>query len=228
MLLFIVVLSIILVYILCGFKKIPTGHKGIILWFGAKSETVFDAGLTWLFPLFNTLEIIDCRVRFIEERNMTISLAHFISVNLKTSIHYKVDNPSSYLDNYSKSDFDGKVKTYVTNSLREYLTKNEVTDQEIISMNTSGYKQEQIKKINEGYISNLGLKITDIVVVIIEITPEMKNFFELLRQADLLHLELPYNAALEKVLLINGKYSQTDFNLSLKGLGQLKRLVSLG
>ena len=224
----IAILIILLIYLASGFKKIPTGHRGITLWFGARSENVCGEGLAWHLPLFSTIEVVDCKVRFIEERNMTVALAYFINVNLKTSVSYKISDPYNYLNNYSISDLESKVKTYVTDSLRQYLTKSEVTEKEILAMDASGYKQQQIKIINDGYLKNLGIEITDIVIVIIEITQEMRSFFEILRQADILHDKLPYKEALEKALLINGKIGQTNFNLTIKGLTQLKRLSALG
>jgi regulator of protease activity HflC (stomatin/prohibitin superfamily) len=221
------ILLILLIFFATGFKKIPTGHKGILLWFGARSDSNYDAGLAWHLPLFSTIEVIDCRVRFIEERNMRVALAYFINVDLKTSVSYRISDPFNYLENYSITDLDGKVKTYINESLRQYLTKNEVTEREIIKMDDSDYKIQQIRKINEGYLQNLGIVITDIVIVIIEINSEMRTFFEILRQADILHEKMSYNEALEKALLINGKVGQTNFNIALKGLTQLKRLTAL-
>jgi regulator of protease activity HflC (stomatin/prohibitin superfamily) len=218
---------ILLIYFTCGLKKIPTGHKGIILWFGARSQFVFNEGLAWHLPLFSTIEVVDCKVRFIDERNMTIALAYFINVNLKTSVSFKISSPFHYLNNYSITDLESKVKTYVTDNLRQYLTKNEVTEKEIISMDSTGYKRQQIELINDGYLKTLGIEITDIVIAIIEISQEMRTFFEVIRQADILHEKLPYKEALEKALLINNKISQTDFNLAINGLSQLRRLMAL-
>ena len=218
---------ILLIYFAIGFKKIPTGHKGILLWFGARTENTFDAGLSWHLPIFSTIEVVDCRVRFIEERNMRVALAYFINVDLKTSVSYRIFDPFNYLENYNITDLDGKVKTYINESLRQYLTKNEVTEKEIIKMDDSDYKLQQMKKINEGYLQSLGIEISDIVIVFIDISNEMRTFFEILRQADILHEKMPFNAALEKALLINGKIGQTNFNLAMKGLTQLKRLTAL-
>ena len=218
---------ILLIYFICGLKKIPTGHKGITLWFGARSQSVFHEGLSWHLPLFSSIEVVDCKVRFIEERNMTVALAYFINVNLKTSVSYKISSPYNYLNNYSISDLESKVKTYVTDSLRQYLTKNEVTEREILSMDATGYKKQQLRLINDGYLKTLGIEITDIVICFIEITQEMRTFFEIIRQADILHEKLPYNEALEKALLINSKINQTNFNLAINGLSQLRRLMAL-
>jgi hypothetical protein len=223
----IIFVLIILIYLATGIKKIPTGHKGITLWFGAKSSSIYNEGLAWHLPLFSTIEVIDCKVRFIEERNMEVSLAHFINVDFKTSVSYRISDISNYLDNYSITDLDGKVKTYVNESLRQYLTKNDVTEREIISMNDDGYKAQQVKLLNQSYLQKLGIEITDVIVTIIEISSDMRIFFEILRQADILHGKLSYHDALEKALLMNGKIGQTNINLAIKGLSQLKRLTAL-
>lgn len=218
---------ILLIYLSCGLKKIPTRHKGITIWFGARSQNVFNEGLAWHLPLFSKIEVVDCKIRFIEERNIPIALAYFINVNLKTSVSYKISSPYNYLNNYSISDLESKVNTYVTDSLRQYLTKSEVTEREILSMDDTNYKKQQIKLINEGYLNTLGIEITDIVIAIIEISQEMRTFFEIIRQADILHENLPYQEALEKALLVNSKIKQTNFNLAINGLSQLKRLIAL-
>ena len=223
----IIFILIFLIYLTSGIKKIPIGCKGITLWFGAKSSSIHNEGFTWHLPIFSTIEVIDCKVRFIEERIMEVSLAHFISIRIKTSVSYRISNPSYYLDNYSISDLEGKVKTYVNDSLRRYFTKNEVTEKEIIKMNDSDYKTEQVKLLNQSHLQKFGIEITDVVVTIIEISKEMLMFFEILRQADILHENVSYHEALKKALLLNNKIGQTNINLTIQGLTQLKRLTAL-
>lgn len=220
---------IFIVYLAFGFTHIPTGHKGIELAFGRKTQTVHEEGLAWHLPIFTTIRKVDCRQKFMDRIEMPVTLAYYISARIKMSVSFRISDLYNFLDNYSESDLGNKVSTYVMENLRKHLTTTSVTDSELREMDYDSYKEKQLKKINQGFLKNMGLEITDIVVVFVDLDEDMKQYFAILRKAEHLKAQstMSHNEALEKALIMSGIVTQTNLNIMVNGLGQLRRLNSL-
>lgn len=228
-------LILAIIYGILGIKKIPIGHKGLVISFGKRTNLTLDEGIKWQPAFINRIEIVDCRKRFIKGSNMRLNLANFIPVNIFVSAYFKIDSLYNYFENYDKKNFESKVNSDIMRNLREFLTKDAINERELLNVRSVEYRDSQISEINADYLHRIGIKITNITIESIHLENDLASFYTMLRQADVLAAErnLNYSDALKTALVMNNKIGSNYNNINVnsetlvEGLKQLKRLKIL-
>ena len=97
----------------CTYKKIPTSNVGFKEEFGRYKE-ILDPGLHYYNPLTENIRTVELRTRVIDMRNQIVYTKDNISVNIDTSLFYRIVD--AYKATYIVKDIVESVcqMTYVT------------------------------------------------------------------------------------------------------------------
>jgi regulator of protease activity HflC (stomatin/prohibitin superfamily) len=84
--------------LLAGFRRVPIGAAGIVIWLGRRTGEVRREGITWVLPWLCGLVIL-----FRRERQIDVPGAHYYSsdrvrIGFKTTVRVAVDDPVALFD----------------------------------------------------------------------------------------------------------------------------------
>jgi regulator of protease activity HflC (stomatin/prohibitin superfamily) len=95
--LFLIVLAA-LVLLVRGFRKVPIGASGVVIWLGRRTGEVRPEGITWLPPVLATLETIYRRERQIDIPAEQYYTSDRVRISFKTTLRVAVTDPVALFD----------------------------------------------------------------------------------------------------------------------------------
>lgn len=96
-LLFVIVVAALIVLIR-GFKQVPIGAVGVVIWLGRRTGEVRPEGITWLPPLLAGLEKIYRRERQIDIPAEQYYTSDRVRISFKTTLRVAVTDPVALFD----------------------------------------------------------------------------------------------------------------------------------
>jgi regulator of protease activity HflC (stomatin/prohibitin superfamily) len=163
-----IVLFIVGIWLLSGFKTATEYNRLIIFRFGKYKRTI-GPGIVYVIPLMEKSVIIDIRIKTLDIAKQDIITKDNIPVTADTSVFYKVVNPeyaTIKIENYMRAVFN-----YTQGALRDVIGGNELdevlTQREKIS--------QEIRNVVDEETREWGIEITQIKIQQIELPENMKR-----------------------------------------------------
>ena len=163
-----VVLFIVFIWLITGFKT-ATEYKRLIIFRFGKYKRTIGPGIIFVVPLIEKSIEIDIRIKTLDIAKQDIITKDNIPVTADTSVFYKVINPeyaTTKIENYMRAVFN-----YTQGALRDVIGGMELdevlTQRERIS--------QEIRNVVDEETRDWGIQITQIKIQSIELPENMKR-----------------------------------------------------
>lgn len=151
-----------------GFRLFYQYEKGVIFTLG-KYRGIKEPGLRWIFPVIQTTEKVDMRLRTVDIPKQEMITRDNITVFLNAVVYFKVSKPQDAI--IEIRDYAYAVGQYTQAALRDVIGNNELD-----SVLTERLKiASSIKEIVDVETDKWGIDIESIKIQEIELPPEMKR-----------------------------------------------------
>ena len=163
-----VIIFILVVTLLRGFKTVKEYNRLIIFRFGRYKRTI-GPGIVFVIPLIETSVVIDLRIKTLDIAKQDTITRDNIPVTVDTSVFYKIINPeyaTTKIENLMRAVFNytqGAIRDVIGGmALDSILTQREKISQEI-------------RKVVDEDTQEWGIQITQIKIQQIELPESMKR-----------------------------------------------------
>lgn len=163
-----VVLFIITIWLLTGFKTATEYNRLIIFRFGRYKRTI-GPGIVYVMPLIEKSMMVDIRIKTLDIAKQDIITKDNIPVTVDTSVFYKVVNPqyaTIKIENYMRAVFN-----YTQGALRDVIGGLELD--EVLSQREK--ISHEIRLVVDEETRDWGIEITQIKIQQIELPENMKR-----------------------------------------------------
>jgi regulator of protease activity HflC (stomatin/prohibitin superfamily) len=161
-------LFVIVPFIASGLKLLYQYERGVVFTLG-KYRGLKDPGLRWIFPIIQTMEKVDIRLRTVDIPKQEMITKDNITVNINAVVYFKVNKPHDAI--IEIRDYAYAVGQYTQAALRDVIGGNELDS---VLTERLGIASS-IKEIVDTETDKWGIDIESIKVQEIELPPEMKR-----------------------------------------------------
>ncbi len=158
-----ILIIFLLVYTGFGFRVLKEYERGVVYTLG-RYYKVIGPGLRWVFPLLQSVEYVDVRVKSLDLKYQTCSTSEGTPVKFKSSVHYKVESPSKAINEVE--NYLELLQHSSESALKEIIGSS--VDENLLS--ERGKILKKVKEELSKESSNWGLKIDNINIYDLEIS----------------------------------------------------------
>lgn len=156
------------IYFLAGLRLLYQYERGVLFTLG-KYSSIKGPGLTWIFPIIQTMQKVDIRVKTADIPRQEVMTKDNIPVLANAVVYFKVQNPEDAV--IKIEDYEFAVKQYTQAALRDVIGNSELdfvlTEREKVA--------SSIKRIVDPETEGWGVDIEAIKIQEIELPAEMKR-----------------------------------------------------
>ncbi|MBI4918349.1 slipin family protein [archaeon] len=163
-----IIIVIVVFFILSGLKLLFEYERGVVFTLG-KFSSVKNAGLTWIFPLIQTMRKVDLRIMTADVPKQEVITKDNIPLLANTVVYYKVEKPADAI--IKIEDYEYAVRQYTQAALRDVVGNYELD----LVLSEREKLAASIKKIVDAETSDWGVDIESIKIQEIELPAEMKR-----------------------------------------------------
>ena len=167
--LFLLPLSLIVIFLLfSGVRLLYQYERGVVFTLG-KFTSIREPGLTFLFPVLQTMRKVDMRIKTAEVPRQEVITKDNIPILVNAVVYYKVISPESAI--IKIEDYMFAIRQYTQAALRDVIGNNDMDfflqEREKIA--------SSIKEIVDSETSEWGLDVESIKIQEVELPAEMKR-----------------------------------------------------
>lgn len=168
MVLFFPVLVFLIIFVLSGIKVLYQYERGVVFTLG-KFSHVKNPGLNWVLPVFQTMRVVDLRIKTVDVPRQEVITKDNIPLLANTVVYFKVESPADAI--IKIEDYVFAVRQFTQAALRDIVGNSELdfvlTEREKVA--------DSIKKIVDTETGDWGVDIEAIKIQEIELPAEMKR-----------------------------------------------------
>ncbi len=164
----IIIVIVLIVFLLSGLRLLFEYERGVVFTLG-KYSSVKNAGLTWIFPVIQTMRKVDLRIMTADVPRQEVITKDNIPLLANTVVYYKVEKPADAI--IKIEDYEYAVRQYTQAALRDVVGNYELD----LVLSEREKLAASIKKIVDAETSDWGVDIESIKIQEIELPAEMKR-----------------------------------------------------
>lgn len=171
----IIAVVIFVFLILNPIVKIGAGERGVVLHWGAVSETILDEGIHWVTPISQSIQEMDVTVQKAEAASGSSS-KDLQKVSTKITLNYRLD-PSKVNLLYQNFKYD-YVDIVITPAIDEYVKKTTAmfTAEELVTKREKA--KEALKESLTISLAKSNIIVTDVYITDFEFSSEFNKAIE--------------------------------------------------
>lgn len=148
----VIIIAVLLLFTLfSSITVVDAGHKGILLNMGAVTGKVLDEGLNFKVPFFQSVEVIDVRVKKVETENNSSASKDMQTITSSIAVNYYID--SSNVDklyktiglNYESTVISPAISECMKAVTSQYTAEQLITQRVEVSTKMKDFLQEKLK-----------------------------------------------------------------------------------
>lgn len=220
--LFLIVLVFLFFFMVGGLRVINQYERGVVLTLG-KYTTTKQPGLTWIFPVIQTMTKVDMRITTTDIPQQEVITKDNVPVGINAVVYFQVQSAERAILNIK--DYTLAVSQYAQAALRDVIGGIELdpllSEREQIA--------EEIQKIVAAATQSWGIFVTDIKIQDIELPADMKRIMakqaesERERRAVIIRAEGEFSAA-KKLAEAAGVLSAVQGGISMRTLQTIEKI----
>lgn len=160
--------SLVLFLIIISIRQINQYEKGVKFTFG-KFTSVMEPGWRLVFPIFQSCQKVDVRVKAVDVPDQNAITRDNVSVKVNAVIYYKVSDVAKAV--IEVEDFRYAISQYAQTTMRNIV--GEVTLDELLSNRDK--IAERIREIVDKETDEWGLKVNNVELKDVSLPPEMER-----------------------------------------------------
>lgn len=141
----------ILFMVLNPMVQIDAGHRGVVLRWGAVTDTILDEGIHWVTPIVNSVVEMDVTVQK-EERQSSASSKDLQQVSTQVTINYELDKLKvNTIYQNLRGDFSARIispaiEEFVKKTTAQYTAEELITKRESVKTDLKNALTENLAK----------------------------------------------------------------------------------
>ncbi|GIW66627.1 MAG: membrane protein [Candidatus Parcubacteria bacterium] len=163
-----IILVVFVIYFLSGLRIIKQYKRGIVFTLRKFSHVKYP-GLTFIWPIFQTLEIVDIRVQTIDIPRQEAITKDNVPVGINAVLYFQVEQPDKAI--LEVSDYYYAVANYAQAALRDTIGQ--------VDLDTLLSEREKvantIKSVVDEATNPWGINVTAVKIQDIELPAEMRR-----------------------------------------------------
>jgi regulator of protease activity HflC (stomatin/prohibitin superfamily) len=204
----------VIAFVLAGFRILQQYQRGLVFRLG-RYQSTRDAGLTWIIPLVDRIQVVDVRVVTQEIEPQETMTYDNVPVKVRAVVWYKVVNPRRAI--IEVSGFQDAVRQTALTSLRSVIGQHSLDE----LLNEQDKLSTMLGKIMDSVTEPWGVEVDRAQIKDVEIPQSMQRAMaqeavaRREKRARIIKAEAEYEAAL-KLTEAATKMAQTPMAIELR------------